>query len=354
MTAIYLKDQKISYKELLAAILNREVPSQIFPVTNTFDCVINVLTCFIKGIPFFPYSPHLMEKPNITFESGCEIILHTSGSSKMKFPSFTRKAFIASCMNTHPAFMLLESDVYLLNLPLYHVAGLCILLRAFLRGAAIAIDPTDLSLITHVSMVPAQTEILMQQNFFPNLKALLLGGSKISSSLADSLVASGYPLYVTYGLTEMCSHVFVEKYKKGEGLYFTKPLRGRKVTINKKGILLIKPSWLSSYYNTNDLFSFEDGKYRILARADDMFISGGENIYPDEIKRVLMKIPGIKRVEIEIKEHIKWGNRPFVSIYSDESITLDAIKKHLSETLEKFKCPKDHEIALYSSNQLPT
>lgn len=351
MTAIYYKDQKISYRALLDAIDQRQIPDPIFPVTHSLDCVINVLTCLIKGIPFLPYSPLLLTKPNITIPVGCDLILHTSGSSKMKFPSFTKKALIESCMNTHPAFMLSAADVYLLNLPLYHVAGLCILFRAFLRGASIAIDPTLTSLITHVSMVPAQTDILRDQNPFPNLKALLLGGSAIPTSLADFLSKRGYPLYVTYGMTETCSHVFVEKYQQGEGVYFTRPLRGRKITINNRGILLVKTSWMKTYHNTKDRFSFEDGRYRFLGRSDSMFISGGENIYPNEIKNALMKIPGIRRVEIEIKEHFKWGNRPFVSIYTDALTSLGAIKKHLSQNLEHFKIPKDHEIALYSLSQ---
>jgi O-succinylbenzoic acid--CoA ligase len=351
MTAIYYKDQKISYRELLDAINRRQIPDPIFPVTHSLDCVINVLTCLIKGIPFLPYSPLLPTKPNLTFPKGCDLILHTSGSSKMKFLSFSKKAMIDSCMNTHPAFMLSAGDVYLLNLPLYHVAGLCILLRAFLRGACVAIDPINPCLITHVSMVPAQTDILREQNPFPNLKALLLGGSAIPTSLADFLCERGYPLYVTYGMTETCSHVFVEKYKQGEGVYFTKPLRGRKITINNQGILLVKAPWMKTYHNTKDRFSFKDGQYRVLGRADSMFISGGENIYPNEIKNALMKITGIKRVKIEIKEHFKWGNRPFVSIYTDGVISLDAIKKHLFQSLEHFKIPKDHEIALYSLPQ---
>jgi O-succinylbenzoic acid--CoA ligase len=348
MTAIYIRDQKISYVQLLQWIEKRTVVDPIFPVTRTLDCVLNILTCWIKGIPFFPYSPLLLKKPSVTFNPGSDLILHSSGSFQMKYIQLTKKGFIESIINTHKAFILEEDDVYLLNLPLYHVAGIAILLRAFLRGGSIAIEPNDPSIITHLSMVPSQTEILKEKNPFPHLKALLLGGSKIPTDLADFLVDNHYPLYVTYGMTETYSHVFVEKYQKGEGVFFRQPLKGRKVFINDQGILFVKLFCMNEFYNTKDRFSFKEGKYRYIEREDAMFISGGENIYPEEITQALFKIPGIKKVDIEIKEDLKWGNRPFVTIYTDKPTSLSSIKGSLALLLEKFKIPKDHEIALYS------
>ncbi|MCH9621909.1 MAG: 2-succinylbenzoate--CoA ligase [Chlamydiia bacterium] len=356
MTAIYYQDKTISYKKLLMLIEKCEIQDPVFPVTKTFDCVIKVLTCLIKGIPFFPYSPHLHERPNIEIPQDCDFILHTSGSSKMKYALFTKETLIQSNMNTHEAFILKPSDVYLLNLPLYHIAALSLLMRAFLRGAAIAIEPADQNIITHISMVPAMTDQLLKKRLYPNLKALLLGGNFISEDLANKLVDLNYPLYVTYGMTEMSSHVFVSKYQKENGVCFERPLRNRKLYF-EDGILYVKGCGKfiryfdtneTEFHNTKDIVNYEHKVYRIKARQDGMFISGGENIYPEEIKQSLLKHPSVLKVNIEIRPHLKWGKRPFVTLYTCTDISKESIQEFLSDKLEKFKIPKKHELQMFS------
>jgi O-succinylbenzoic acid--CoA ligase len=354
MTAIYYKDQKISYEELLSRIEAHEIDTPIFPVTNTLDCVISVLSCLIKGIPFFPYSPQLPKKPDITIPEGCDFILHTSGSSKMKYVLFKKEAILLANIKTHPALRLENDDVYLLNLPLYHVAALSLIMRAFLRGCAIAINPSDQSIVTHISMVPAMTDRLMQERLYPNLKVLLLGGAHIRKELADELFDKGYPLYVTYGMTEMSSHIAVEKYHPANGVCFKHFLPGREIKIDGDGELFVKGCGKSigylggeekEYHESGDIIERTDGKYFIKKRKDNMFISGGENIHPEEIKKALLSHPSIKKVEIKIQNHLKWGKRPFVKIVA-EGLSKNCIRAYLENKLEKFKIPKDHEIDL--------
>ncbi|MCH9616715.1 MAG: 2-succinylbenzoate--CoA ligase [Chlamydiia bacterium] len=354
MTAIYYKDQKITYKELLTRIDAHKIDSPIFPVTNTLDCVISTLSCLIKGIPFFPYSPQLPKKPEITIPKGCDFILHTSGSSKMKYVLFKKKALFLANIKTHPALRLKGEDVYLLNLPLYHVAALSLIMRAFLRGCAIAIEPQDPSMVTHISMVPAMTNILLQEKLFPHLKVLLLGGAHIKKELADTLFYKGYPLYVTYGMTEMSSHIAVEKYHPDNGVCFQHFLSGREIKIRGDGELFIKGCGKSigylgakerEYHKSGDIIEKISGKYFIKKRRDNMFISGGENIHPEEIQKALLSHPSIQKVEITIQDHLKWGKRPFVKITAT-GLCKKSIQVFLADKLEKFKIPKDHEIDL--------
>ena len=117
-------------------------------------------------------------------------------------------------------------------------------------------------------MVPAQTAPLLESRQYPNLKALLLGGNFIQESLAGKLVDIGYPLYVTYGMTEMCSHIFVSKYTKEKGVCFSAPLRGRKLRFAKDHVLQVAgcgkfisyiDSKEESFHNTKDIFTYENG-----------------------------------------------------------------------------------------------
>lgn len=349
MTAIIHGNNKISYKKLLEHIDEYHIDDPIFPVTKTLDCVIKILTCLIKGIPFFPYSPHLQTKPNVQIPNDCDFILHTSGSSKMKYALFKKEALLLSNLFTHDAFKLKAGDVYLLNLPLYHIAGLSLLMRSFLRGASIAINPQDLSAITHISIVPAMAKELAS---YPKLKALLVGGNFIPKKLADSLVSQGYPLYITYGMTEMSSHIFVEKYI-GE-IFFTKPLWGRKIFFDSDGVLMVSgigkfhrylDEGPSEVHDTNDIFTKRDGKLIVERRKDNMFISGGENIHPEEIAKAIMLHPNVQNVEIKIVPHLKWGKRPLAKMTA-LGVSKDEIYNFLLDKLEKFKIPKPHEMII--------
>ncbi len=353
MIAIYYKDQTITYDQLFSMIKEQEIKDPIFPVSHSLKDVIAILSCLVKGIPFFPYSNKLPQRPNINIPDDCDYILHTSGSSKMKYALFQKQAIVEANLYTHPALRLQQGDVYLLNLPLYHVAGLSVLMRAFLRGGAIAIEPSDPTIITHLSMVPAQTAKLLEETLYPKLKVLLLGGSKVDKTLADVLHHKGYPLFITYGMTEMSSHVTVEKYHPDLGVSFERFLPGRIVQNNEE--LLVKgPGKFIRYldekeqefHKSGDVLEEKDGRYVVKKRKDNMFISGGENIHPEEIKRALLSHPAILNVTIKTIDHFKWGKRPFVSIHKKGFLTKQEVQDYLAKTLERFKIPKDHEIDL--------
>ena len=358
MTAIYYKDIRISYKELLQKIEETEITDPIFPVTRSVESVIKILTCFIKKIPFLPYSNLLPKKPEIKIPQDCDFLLHTSGSVKMKYALFRKSEFIDSNIHTHRRFMLSSKDIYSLNLPLYHVAGLSILIRSFLRGSSIAIDPINPSIVTHMSIVPTMAYELLKTVKYQNLKGLLLGGALIKEYLANQLLDFGYPLYITYGMTEMSSHIFVTKYRKENGVTFRTPLKGRIVKLNKEGVLSVMgrgkfirylDSSASEFHQTNDVFKYDNRRYKVASRNDQVCISGGENIDINEIKDAIKDIDGISKIQIEIKNDFKWGQRPYVKIYCREKqLSKQDIQSKLKSKIKKIMIPKDHEITLYS------
>ena len=353
MIAIYYKDQTITYKELFSDIFHRKIASPIFSVSNSLEDLLTILACLVQGIPFFPYSDKLPNKPALEIPEEVDFVLHTSGSSKMKYALFKKRALLESNLKTHPAFRLTQGDVYLLNLPLCHVAGLSLVMRALLRGGAVAIEPKDPSIISHMSMVPTQAVKLLEKRCDNTLKALLLGGSKIEKDLADSLYHKGYPLYITYGMTEMCSHIAVEKYLPENGISFASFLPGREALVGEQ--LLVKGCGKflryfdgeeQEYHDTGDQLVQQNGRYQVLGRKDRMFISGGENIYPEEIERLLLCHPSITQAKVIAVDHFKWGKRPIATITLGAPLTKEEIQAFLSSKLERFKIPKDHEIDL--------
>jgi acyl-CoA synthetase (AMP-forming)/AMP-acid ligase II len=77
-----------------------------------------------------------------------------------------------------------------------------------------------------------------------------------------------------------------------------------------------------------------------------MFISGGENIFPEEIERAALSHPLVESAHVEIVDHMKWGKRPTLTLFVKEPPNKEMIRAHLLNTLESFKVPKDHEIAI--------
>ncbi len=98
-------------------------------------------------------------------------------------------------------------------LPLFHVAGLAILVRA--ARAAVTVElrdkPGDLTRATLLSLVPTQLRRLLDAGEFdaPRLRALLLGGGAVPEDLLDEARAHGIPARCTYGMTETASQVVV-------------------------------------------------------------------------------------------------------------------------------------------------
>lgn len=100
----------------------------------------------------------------------------------------------------------------------------------------------------------------------------------------------------------------------------------------------IKNSWL---YTGDLAYRDEDGFYYLKGRIDDMYISGGENIFPQEIENVLNHHPSILRsLVIPVKDDI-WGEKGVAFLETKEEITNEHILEFLKDKLAKFKQPKE-------------
>jgi O-succinylbenzoic acid--CoA ligase len=279
---------------------------------------------------------------------------------------------IANALGANECVALGPGDRWLLTLPLYHVGGLGILFRCFLGGGAVVIPSPSENLlqgiekykITHVSLVATQFYRLLKlprvHTVLRRLKAILVGGGPIAPALIQKSLQLKLPIFTTYGLTEMASQVATTTaadLRKGH-LTGGKVLKFRRVKISKTGEILvrgktlfqgyiqgrkvIRPLQKGGWFATGDLGEITaDGRLKVLGRKDNMFISGGENIYPEEIERHLLAVPGVEEAVVVPCADDEFGQRPAAFIRMNPARRLNAkiFNAILSQRLAKFKIP---------------
>ncbi|MCA1904306.1 MAG: o-succinylbenzoate--CoA ligase [Cyanobacteria bacterium KgW148] len=251
---------------------------------------------------------------------------------------------------------------WLLCLPLFHVGGFAIIWRCLWSGMSInLIDRFDVTLIIEsivkhsigwASFVPTMVERILSHPLFleslthwQKMQGIMIGGAPMAEELQKRCLALQLPIVTTYGLTEASSTVTTLPTQAWQ----TKPRSsGRPIPgvelrivagqIQIKGRSLFTPDW----FNTKDIgYLDDDGHLFVIDRLDNMIICGGENIYPQEIERVLLNHPSIKDVCVIGKKDKEWGQIPLAVIETQKPIELDEIKKFcLSFALPSYKVPK--------------
>jgi len=274
-------------------------------------------------------------------------LLFTSGSNgSPKLVNLSLDNLLSSAKSTIMATNLQPRDTWLLSLPLYHVGGLSILFRCFLSGAALTTDPTNQS-ITHLSYVP--TQLYRSWPIYPRLKTILLSGAPIHE------VPEKLPIMAAYGMTETASMILGQKkpIQKEGFIFLGLPHLGKQMSLSEDGEILVKgDSLFQGYWNgielqkpeewfpTNDLGLFDPtAGFAIVGRKDNQFISGGENIQPEEIERELLTHPTILDAIVVPKKDAEYGVRPVAFVRASGEIDEKSLRNYLLERLPKYKIP---------------
>ncbi len=276
-----------------------------------------------------------------------------------------------SAVGSNSNILLSAGDVWGIFLPLYHVGGLSIIFRALISGAAVAIPSKKGSIskaikelnITHISLVPTQLYRMLKDKeaikALRSTKAILLGGAPARESLIRRAKEEfDLPIYTTYGSTEMASQVTTTKPNDTLQHLLTsgRLLPYRQLSIDKEGEILVKgktlfkgymdkeklvlPLTKDGWFKTGDLGSIDkEGYLTVYGRKDNMFISGGENIQPEEIEQKLTQIDGITDAVVVPVEDEQWGHRPVAFVYKEKDVTESKIKNELEKVLPKYKIP---------------
>lgn len=257
-----------------------------------------------------------------------------------------------------------DDDVWLCCLPVDHVGGLSILIRSLLyRTAALVHERFEADRVaaaldgkaTLVSLVPTQLRRLLEMGADLSApRAVLVGGGPASQDLLADARARGARLATTYGLTEACSQVAtlaVEDAARGRGSA-GRPLPGVEVRIAGEEILvrganvargaLAADGWL----HTGDRGRLdEEGFLWVEGRIDDLIVSGGENVRPEEVEAVLSAHPAVREAAVFGRDDPEWGQAVTAAVVLRAGATADAeeLVAHCRGRLAPFKVPKSIE-----------
>ncbi|KOO16853.1 O-succinylbenzoic acid--CoA ligase [Vibrio xuii] len=292
-------------------------------------------------------------------------IVFTSGSTAApKAVAHTSRQHLASASGLLEQFSYQQGDTWLLSLPMYHVSGLAIVYRWLYSGATIKVGTGDLATdilgVSHASLVATQLKRLLDDKVRLSLSHVLLGGSHVPLSLSQQAAKQGIETWLGYGMTEAASTVTAkridEHYSAGKVLPNRElRLEGQRIYIGgetlasgyyRKGKLtpLVENGW----FDSKDLGEWASGELKIIGRADNQFISGGENVHCEEIEAALMQVPDISQAIVVPIADAEFGHRPVAVCSFINALGKSDIEAYLKQRLVKFKWP----IAYYSMPEM--
>ncbi|MES3630053.1 MAG: o-succinylbenzoate--CoA ligase [Longimonas sp.] len=311
---------------------------------------------------------------------GDATVIFTSGSTgRPKGVVHTWRAHLYSARGAARALPLRATDCWALSLPLYHIGGLAIVIRAALAGASVAIldDPVRdwaVRRITHGSLVATQLKrVLGAIDGGPPraLRGLLIGGGPVPEALLDEAYARGWPVHTTYGSTEMASQVTTTPPGASRETLATagQVLPYRELKISDIGEICVRgatrcrayltpegrtqPFDAQGWLGTGDIGHIDEAeRLYVTGRVDHQFISGGENIQPETVERALEALPQVARAVVVSVPDDEFGRRPvaFVEPAPGTAFAPGCYRSGLQGRLARFKHPDRY---LLWPNDLP-
>ena len=318
-------------------------------------------------------------------------IMYTSGTTgHPKGAMITFGMNFWNCVNLGiPADIGLDT-VHLSVLPLFHTGGLncfsnpvlhaggsVVIMRTFDPGRALQIIGDPHQRITHFFAVPAPYQFMTQHPDFETtdlsrLRCAGVGGAPCALTILRAWAARGVPLLQGFGMTETSpACIFLDPADAIRKLGSTgKVLLHTELRIvNDAGgdcgpdeigeLWVAGPNITPGYWNRPDATasSFEgrwlktgdaaraddEGFIYIVDRWKDMYISGGENVYPAEVENVLYQLPQIAEAAVIGVPNERWGEvgLAVLVLKSGQSLDRTAVMSHCGERLARFKVPND-------------
>ncbi|MGJ3239851.1 MAG: o-succinylbenzoate--CoA ligase [Anaerolineae bacterium] len=313
------------------------------------------------------------------------LIVHTSGTSgQPKGALLTYGNLFYSAMASAYHIGHLPTDRWLCVLPLYHVGGLSILVRAVLYGITVDLYPQfdvqtlNQALSTHpitlISLVPTMLHRLLEartEDWHSAFRCVLLGGAAADKRLLDRCIREDIPIATTYGLSEAASQVataYGEVARRkvstvGKPLLFTEVQIvdevGNAQPANQYGEVVVRgQTVMRGYYNnpsatahtlrkgwlhTGDIgYLDDDGDLFLVQRRSDLIVSGGENVYPAEVEAVLLAHRAIEQVAVVGVDDLEWGQRVAAALVlaNNYAPSAEAVIAYCREHLAGYKIPR--------------
>lgn len=304
-------------------------------------------------------------------------VVFTSGTTGLpKAAVLSRGALEHSVLASAQNLGWCDDDRWLLCLPLQHMGGLSIALRCLaarkpvvlvtheadasldLRRVATAIAAQEVTLLSLVPVLLARLLDLPGFELPRAVRAILLGGDAAPAALLRRALDRGWPVFTTYGMTETASQVTTQRYALGPGQDpgCGPALPGVQLEIDGSGNVCVRgPSLFSGYwlpptldpqrdeqgwFHTPDLGRLDEhGCLHLLGRSSDLLISGGENVHPLEVERIIEAHPTVRRCCVFGVPDASWGQLVCALLEGPSELD-DALRAHLREALMPHQRPR--------------
>ncbi|ELR70539.1 Long-chain-fatty-acid--CoA ligase [Fulvivirga imtechensis AK7] len=313
-------------------------------------------------------------------------ILYTSGTTGFpKGAIYTYKMLFWNSLNTTMSLALTPNDHTINCMPAFHTGGWNVLLTPMLhRGATVGIvkkfdaehllNLLDQQQSTVFMGVPTMLKMMMDAPAFDKVKLeklryFIVGGEALPHPVIKRWHNKGISIRQGYGLTEVGPNLtslhqedaerklgsigkpnfYVEAALFDENMQEVRPgeigefcLRGEVVTPGYwQNEEATREAISDGWFRTGDLMEKDDEGYLyVVDRKKCMFISGGENVYPAEVERVLISAEGVSEVAVVGVPDDKWGEVGKAYIVIKEGYKTDGIQSFCCDKLAKFKIPK--------------
>jgi fatty-acyl-CoA synthase len=315
------------------------------------------------------------------------LIVYTAGTTgRPKGAVLTHQALLANAAMSQHMHSMTSDDHVLTVLPLFHVGGLNIqttpalqlgatvtLHARFTAGETLQAIARDRPTLT--TLVPATIQALLEHpdwlaTDLGSLRAISTGSTLVPQGLVDAVQAREVPVLQVYGATETSPIAVYTRL----GSDLTRPLStglpgllcearivddaGQEVPPGTAGEVEVRgPNVLTKYwqdahataealrdgwFRTGDIGVRDaDGYFRIHDRKKNMIVSGGENIYPAEIERVLLDHPSVAEAAVIGVADLRWQEVPVAYVVARSAVSVDELRSHLLDQLARFKLPRE-------------
>lgn len=315
-------------------------------------------------------------------------ILYTSGTTGFpKGAMYTHKMLVWNSLNTALRLQITGNDRTLMCMPPFHTGGWNVLTTPFLHfGATVVLLPQfepelvmsllEKEQINVFMVVPTMIKMLSESRAFEStdlsqLRYFIVGGEALPIPVIEAWNKKGVPIRQGYGLTEVGPNVTSlpqeDAIRKIGSIGFPNfyletrlvDAEGKEVFGAGTGELWLKGDvvtpgyWkhpeatakaiTAGWFHTGDLLRRdEEGYLYVVDRLKNMFISGGENVYPAEIEKYLLTHPAISEAVVVGVPDEKWGEvgKAFIVLKKEFVLSAEQLKAYCIGELAKFKVPK--------------